>query len=152
MRKNRIILPLILATLVAATSGHAAERSHGGEQSRSGEQKRATTVHGILIIASNEPAKADPRLAAYEGILQRALNFRSFRFVAQSSTTVAAGAVATLDVQGHQAELQGKEDGSVYASSRGAGNTISPGGPGTVFVAGSAGSNGEMYGLIVFAN
>src|SRR6267142_548616 len=95
MRTIKLFLPLLLLALLALPASRAAERG------------QATTVRGILIIASNEPGKADPRLADYEGILQGALRFfRSFRFIGESSTPLPAGGRATLDVQGNRIDLQ----------------------------------------------
>lgn len=151
MRTNKRFLPLLLAALTLASVGQAADRARGGnrgEAPRSGQGQRATSVRAILIVASNEPARADPKLEAYESTLQRVLRFRSFRFVAESSTTVPAGGRASLSVQGHRVELESREDGSVTASRDG--NTLALN-PATVFVAGSAGANGEVYGLIVMA-
>ncbi len=75
-----------------------------------------TRVHVIMIVASNEKGKSDPKLAAYEANLKRILRFESYRAVAEGSATVAAGGEASVALaRGHRIELKG-EGGAVRAT------------------------------------
>lgn len=73
----------------------------------------SSSVHAILITASNQKGGADPRLAPYEATLRRNLPFESFRYVGEGSAAVAASARATLSLgRSHRLELEGeKSDG-----------------------------------------
>ena len=47
-----------------------------------------TSVHAVLIMATDEKAPADPRLAPYEAELQRNLPLSSFRFLGEGSAAI----------------------------------------------------------------
>jgi hypothetical protein len=74
---------------------------------RAGE---TTSVHAILINASNAKAAADPKLAPYEAPLQRNLPESSFRYVAEGTASVSGTGHATLSLsRGHRIELDGEK-------------------------------------------
>ena len=71
-----------------------------------------TRVHAIMIVASNDKGKIDPKLAPYEANLKRILRFESYRSVAEGSAVVAGGGNATVSLtRGHRIEL--KSEGGV---------------------------------------
>ena len=85
---------IFLAALVAPPSARAAGSS---------------SVHALLISASNQKGAADPRLAPYEATLRRNLPFESFRYVDEGSAAVAGSAPATLSLgRSHRLELAGE--------------------------------------------
>lgn len=68
-----------------------------------------TSVHAIMIVASNEKGRSDPKLAPYEANLRRILRFESYRAVAEGSAAVPAGGEATVTLtRGHRIELKGE--------------------------------------------
>jgi hypothetical protein len=138
MRTIKFIFTLLLVALVVPLASRAAQ---GG----------GTTVRAILVIASKEKGAPDPRLSAYESYLRSALRFESYRFVRESSKSVPAGGRATLNLQGNNIELESRPGGGVFVTNGDTRKGISPGGPGVVFLAGSAGGKGEVYGIIVLA-
>jgi hypothetical protein len=95
---------LIAAALLAALP--AALTAAGGP----------TSVHAIMIVASNEKGGTDPKLAPYEANLKRILRFESYRAVAEGSASVAPGGDATVSLtRGHRIELK-SEGGAVRAT------------------------------------
>ena len=65
-----------------------------------------TRVRAIMIVASNETGKSDPKLAPYEANLRRILRFESYRSVAEDSAVVAhAGRASIALTRGHRIEL-----------------------------------------------
>ncbi len=75
-----------------------------------------TRVRAIMIVASNEKAKSDPKLAPYEANLRRILRFESYRAVGEGSAVVAANGEASIALtRGHRIELVG-EGGSIRAT------------------------------------
>lgn len=75
-----------------------------------------TRVHAIMIVASNDKGKLDPKLAPYEANLRRILRFESYRAVAEGSAVVARAGEATVTLtRGHRVELKG-EGGAVRAT------------------------------------
>jgi hypothetical protein len=60
------------------------------------------SVHGILVYASNAKAPADPRLAPYEGPLQRNLPESSFRFAGEGSANFGGSDSTHLDLGSNQ--------------------------------------------------
>ena len=73
-------------------------------------------VHAIMIVASNEKGKSDPKLAPYEANLRRLLRFESYRVVAEGSAVVGPGGQASVALtRGHRIELVG-EGGGIRAS------------------------------------
>jgi hypothetical protein len=139
MRKIKLVC-LLLAALAAPLVSHAQNR-RGGE-GRGGDARpaegRATTVRAILINVSKGGA-TDRQLAPYEAILRSYFPSESFHFAAESSASVSPGGKATLTLQGQHLELQ-SEGGTVFVRTGKGGASLSPGGPGAVFVvaAGSA--------------
>ena len=70
----------------------------------------ATSVRAVLIMASQEKAPADPRLAPYEPELQRNLPESSFRFIDEGSTSLSGQSAAAIPLaRGHRIELTGGE-------------------------------------------
>lgn len=96
MHLIRFILPAVL--LVCSALPHSAAAAN------------PTTVLAILINASNEKGPADPRLAPYEGPLQRNLPESSFRYVGEGSASLAgADSRATIALGGgHRVEIDGE--------------------------------------------
>ena len=91
MKTIRILLPLLLCTFGFAAHAQAAEQ---------------TSVQAILITASNEPGRSDPRLASYEPTLRRILRFTSYRYVGGGSTTLAIPSDGSISLgNGQQLKL-----------------------------------------------
>jgi hypothetical protein len=102
MKTIRLIFAAALFALVPAQLSAAA----GG----------GARVHVIMIVASNEKGKSDPKLAAYEANLKRILRFESYRAVAEGSAMVAIGGDAAVALtRGHRVELK-SEGGAVRAT------------------------------------
>lgn len=73
-------------------------------------------VHAIMIVASNEKGKSDPKLAPYEANLRRILRFESYRVVAEGTAVVGTGGQASVALtRGHRIELV-SEGGSIRAT------------------------------------
>ena len=110
------------------------------------------TISAILVIASNEPGRSDPKLAPYEANLKRTLRYESFRFVDERSATVPPGGKATLNLpSNNRLELEADGNGRVKVSSGSTSVAIPPGQ--TVVLAGrSAGNKGEIFAVIVSSN
>ena len=100
----RIITLILLAMATVALNRPAT--AHAAEPA---------SVRAILITASNEKAPADPKLAAFEGPLQRNLPESSFRYVAEGSASVGGNGRATISLgRGHRVDVElDKSDGSV---------------------------------------
>lgn len=82
MKIIRLLLPLIfLAGFI--TGAHAADRA---------------SLQAILITASNESGKTDPRLARYEPTLRRILRFESYRFAGQGSAALTVPGTGTVNL------------------------------------------------------
>jgi hypothetical protein len=136
---TRLVLAVLLTALVGTGLLRAAE-------------KRGATVRAILIVASKERGPADPKLAPYEGILRNNLRFESYRYVGEGTATVAPGGKAAISLpQNNRLELVSEPDGTIMVRRGGAMAAVSPGGPGAVLLVGSAGSKGEVYGIIAVA-
>ena len=76
----------------------------------------ATSVHAIMLVASNEKGGTDPKLAPYEANLRRILRFESYRTVAEGSAAVPAGGGASVTLtRGHRIELK-SEGGAIRAT------------------------------------
>ncbi len=76
----------------------------------------ATSVHAIMIVASNEKGGTDPKLAPYEANLRRILRFESYRAVAEGSASVPSAGEATVTLtRGHRIELK-SEGGAIRAT------------------------------------
>ncbi len=142
MRIIKLLLPLLLVAI-------APGRTLAAEGSRA-------TVTAILVIASNEPGRTDPRLAPYEANLKRTLRYESFRFVGDGQATVAAGGTTAISLpnnnrlalQGEKAEGPGLRVRVRYGST----DVVIPPGK-TVIIAGRpAGASGEISAVIVTAN
>lgn len=97
------IIPALIALALAAgllpLTGHAAD---------------STSVHALLISASNQKGGSDPKLAAYESTLRRNLPFDTYRLTGEGTTAIAAGGRSSVALgRGHHLELQSeKGDGS----------------------------------------
>jgi hypothetical protein len=74
-------------------------------------------VRAILVMATNQKAAADPKLADFEAPLQRNLPESSFRYVGEATTTVGATTRGNISLgNGHRLELDGeKGDGRGHA-------------------------------------
>ena len=126
-------------------------------------ERGGATVRAILVVASNQAAKSDPRLAPYEPTLRRILRFESYRIVGEGSAGLAASGSATVSLgQGHALELQAeKSDGDgVHVRVRwneggrtllNTGLVLRPRLP-TVLGGPSAGKEGEVMAIILVAN
>ena len=96
-----LIVAVLFATLPAILSA-----ASGG----------ATSVHAIMIVASNEKGSTDPKLAPYEANLRRILRFESYRTVAEGSASVAPGGAAAVTLtRGHRIELK-REGAAIHAT------------------------------------
>src|SRR4051794_2379145 len=97
MRIITLTLALLLAGLALPQSAHAAD---------------IASVHAILIMASNEKAAADPKLAAYEAGLQRNVPESSFRFLGEGSASVSGAGRAKISLgRGHRLEIETERTG-----------------------------------------
>lgn len=95
---------LILALAVASAF------TLGGSPARAAE---GVSVRAILISASPQKGKSDPKLAPFEATLRRILRFETFRAVGEASARVSEGGRATLTLaQGHRLELSGDRTGA----------------------------------------
>ncbi|PTX94235.1 hypothetical protein DB354_10745 [Opitutus sp. ER46] len=111
----------------------------------------ATSVRAIGFTASNDRGATDPRLAPYEAVLRRNLRFESFKYVGESSASVARGGSASLSLPGGgSVKLESDNAGNVRVQRDGNVVTVSPGRP-AVFMGGPAG-NGGVSGVIIMAN
>ena len=95
------IIPTILALALAAgllpLTGHAAD---------------STSVHALLISASNQKGRVDPKLAEYESTLRRNLPFDTFSLTGEGSIAIAAGGSSSIALgRGHRLELQSEKGG-----------------------------------------
>lgn len=94
MKTIRLLLPLLFVVGFYATA-HAAEHA---------------SVQAILITASNEPGKTDPRLARHEPTLRRILRFESYHFIGQGSTQLAVPGEGRINLgQGQHLEITADE-------------------------------------------
>lgn len=72
----------------------------------------SAAVRAILILASDEKAAADPKLAPYEAALQRNVPESSFRFVAEGSASIGSNGRATIALgRSHRLEMEGEPGG-----------------------------------------
>ena len=72
----------------------------------------STSVHALLISASNQKGGSDPKLAGYESTLRRNLPFDTFRLTGEGSTSIASGGSSSLALgRGHRLELQSEKGG-----------------------------------------
>jgi hypothetical protein len=62
-------------------------------QSRAAER---ASIQAILITASNEPGRSDPRLSNYEPTLRRILRFASYRYMGGGSAVIDIPANGTI--------------------------------------------------------
>src|SRR5581483_6435949 len=109
------------------------------------------SIHAILVIASNEHGRSDPRLAPYEPTLKRVLRYESYRTVGEGSASVAGNGTATISLAGgNRVELVG-ENGAVKVRRGGTDVPVAAGRP-VVLLGGAAGGRGEVYAIIVTAN
>lgn len=97
MRLITLIMSLLLAVVASAQATRAAD---------------STAVHAILIMATNEKAAADPKLAPYEAPLQRNLPESSFRYVSEGTASVSGNGHATINLgRGHRIEIDAEKGG-----------------------------------------
>ena len=113
----------------------------------------ATSVHAIMIVASNEKGGSDPKLAPYEANLRRILRFESYRTVAEGSAAVSPGGEATVALtRGHRIEL--KSEGAAIRATWFDGDrrvialTLPPGKP-SVLGGPPWGNKGEVCAVII---
>ena len=94
MKTIRLLLPLLIFCGLL-TSVHAADQA---------------SVQAILITASNDPGRTDPRLARYEPTLRRILRFESYRFVGQGSANLASPGSGTINLgNGQQLDITAED-------------------------------------------
>jgi hypothetical protein len=112
-----------------------------------------TRVHAIMIVASNEKGKSDPKLAPYEANLRRILRFESYRSVAEGSAIVTKSGQASVALtRGHRIELT--SDGTSIRATWFDGNRkvialdLLPGKP-SVLGGPAWGDNGEVCAVII---
>lgn len=133
---------LIAAALLAALPALLFAAAGGG-----------TRVYAIMIVASNDKGKIDPKLAPYEANLKRILRFESYRAVAEGSAVVAtAGQASVALTRGHRIELT-SEGGAIRAtwfdgSRKVIALTLPPGKP-SVLGGPSWGDKGEVCAVII---
>lgn len=132
------VFALLVGTLMLSRPAHAAAG--------------ATSVHAILVIASNEKGGSDPKLAPYEPTLRRVLRFESYRAVGEGSASVSGGGTASISLaSGNRVDLQSDAGGGVKVMRGGQAIPLSPGKP-VVVLGGAAGGKGDAYAIIVTAN
>jgi hypothetical protein len=102
----KTIRPLLALALFAAASALVFAAAAGG----------AAHVRAIMVVASNEKGKTDPRLAPYETNLKRILRFESYRMVAEGSTAVAPGGEAAVALARDHRVVLVNEGGAVRAT------------------------------------
>ena len=97
MRIIPTLFALALAAGVLPLTGHAAD---------------STSVHALLISASNQKGGSDPKLSGYESTLRRNLPFDTFRLTGEGSTAIASGGRSSVALgRGHRLELQSEKGG-----------------------------------------
>lgn len=74
-------------------------------------------IRAILVMATNQKAAADPKLADFEAPLQRNLPESSFRYAGEATTAMGVTARGNVSLgHGHRLELEGeKGDGRGHA-------------------------------------
>lgn len=112
----------------------------------------STSVHAILVVASNEKGGSDPKLAPYEPALRSVLRYQSYRAAGEGSASVAGGGKATISLGGgNRVEVQGDPSGGVQVMRGGRAIPVTPGNP-VVVLGGKANDKGDQYAIIVTAN
>jgi hypothetical protein len=98
MNTTRFILAALLASSALVLPARAAE---------------SLAIRALLIVASNNKAPADPRLAPFEAELQRNFPESSFKLMHEGSANVADGGRATISLgSGDTVEVEPKRTGS----------------------------------------
>jgi len=148
------IIKLVFLSAVLVVTRTATLAADGGH----------VTVRAILVIASNQPARPDPRLAPYEPTLRRILRFESYRFEGEGSAglaipgkgTVAVGRGQALDLESEKSDGKGGvhlrvrwHDGGRTLMNTGL--VLRPGVP-AVLGGPSAGREGEVSAVILVAD
>ena len=126
--------------------------------------RNGATVRAILVVASNQSAKSDPRLAPYEPTLRRILRFESYRIVGEGSAVLARSGNAIVALgRGHTLDLEAEKsdgEGGVHVRVRwqeggrtllNTGLVLRPRLP-TVLGGPSAGKEGEVLAIILVAD
>lgn len=119
------------------------------------------TITAVLVVAAKTPAKADPRLTAYETTLRRVLRFESFQQLNKATLDVAIpgsgklalGSGHRLEIKTEPAEGQRRVQLSWFDGERALMNTglvLRPGVP--AVLGGPAKAEGEVYAVIVTAD
>jgi hypothetical protein len=150
MKTIRLVLVL---GLLGALSGAAAPARGGGDR---------TSIHAILVAASNDKGATDRRLAPYEPTLRRILRFESYRFLGEGSAALAVPAGGAIALgNGHRLELATESSDGKTVRVRvnwtdGGGSLMNTGlalRPGVPAVLGgpARGDKGEVYAVIVIA-
>ena len=148
------IIQLVFCSVLLAMSRPAVAAADGGRM----------TVRAILVIAANQTARPDPRLAPYEPTLRRILRFESYRFVGEGSSalatpgkgTVALGRGQALDLESERSDGKGgvhlrvrwREGDRTLMST---GLVLRPGVP-AVLGGPAAGREGEVSAVILVAD
>jgi hypothetical protein len=97
MRLTQILVSLALLCAFLPASARSAD---------------GTSVHALLISASNAKGGSDPKLAAYESTLRRNLPLTTFRLVGEGNAAVPSGGKSTVALgRGHRLELQNEKGG-----------------------------------------
>ena len=106
MRIIQLVLALaVLALPHAATAANAPKAAKGA---------RATSVHAILITASNKHGGVDRKLAPFEAHLKRNFPFDTFRHTGEGTASLPNGGRATINLPGGQRlELEDDPDSGI---------------------------------------
>jgi hypothetical protein len=150
MRVTHILISCLASLFCASTHAFAAEAK--------------ASVRGILVLASNEKAGTDARLAPFEPNLRRILRFESYRHAGEGSASVSIPGKASLSIgRGHKLEIEPESasDGTIKARVTWTGdgkalmNTVlvlRRGVPAILGGPSSGGPGGEVFAVIVIAD
>jgi hypothetical protein len=145
MKTIRILLLLLVCCGGFILQVHAADRA---------------SIQAILITASNEAGRSDPRLANYEPTLRRILRFASYRYIGGGSAvidipangTIALGNGQHLELsaespqgRGVRLRVEWKQGGRTLIET---GLSLSPGVPAVLGGPGT-GTKDEVYAVIL---
>jgi hypothetical protein len=99
------IIHLTLAIMLGALALPLAAPAASAPKATKGA--KATSVHAILINASNKHGGVDRKLVAYEADLRRNLPFDTFRYATEGTVPLPKGGRATIPFGGgHRLELE----------------------------------------------
>lgn len=111
MRIIHLLLPLALLFCGSAAAIGADGDARRPDQPAGGAG--VTTVHGILVVASNRPGRSDDRLAPYEPTLRRILRFESYRLAGEGSSTLGVPGSGAFSLgRGQRIEIETEAGGA----------------------------------------